>query len=73
MLKISKIEQTCYACPSQWEIDLEDGRHIYVRYRWGTLSFDVDNIEVYSEDIGDGLSGVIGEGEMLRILNEKVK
>jgi len=36
-MKITHIEQTCGACPSQWEITLKNGHMIYVRYRWGCL------------------------------------
>ena len=36
-LKVAQLEMTCGACPSQWEGELEDGRAIYIRYRWGRL------------------------------------
>jgi hypothetical protein len=29
------------ACPSMWEGELSDGRHVYVRYRWGAISIEV--------------------------------
>lgn len=35
--EIGAIHQTCYACPSQWELTLSDGEAGYVRYRWGRL------------------------------------
>lgn len=31
--KVIKVVRTCSACPSQWDIDLECGLEIYVRYR----------------------------------------
>ena len=34
---IVMLEQTCGACPSQWEGQLADGRALYVRYRHGYL------------------------------------
>jgi hypothetical protein len=40
-MKLTSIEQTCLACPSQWEGKLKSGRMIYVRYRWGTLNICV--------------------------------
>ena len=40
-LKVVKLEKTCRACPAQWEGKLEDGRMIYIRYRWGRLSIRV--------------------------------
>jgi hypothetical protein len=36
--RLKTITQTCFACPSQWEGETEDGRPIYIRYRWGCLS-----------------------------------
>ena len=32
------LEQTCGACPSQWEGKLADGRGIYIRFRYGRLT-----------------------------------
>ena len=39
--KIILLEQTLWACPCQWEATLDDGRMIYVRYRWGYLTANV--------------------------------
>ncbi len=58
---ITSIEQTCFACPSQWEIELEDGRCIYARNRHGVLTAEISREP--SEDIQDALNGPI-------ILNE---
>ncbi len=35
------LEKTCFACPAQWEGELEDGRALYARYRGGGLSVGV--------------------------------
>jgi hypothetical protein len=63
------MKQTCSACPSQWEGELEDGRALYVRYRWGELSAGVgEDIgaavkngraeeTLFFEHVGDGLDG----------------
>lgn len=37
MIKVTKLIRTCSACPSQWEGETEDGRYLYIRYRWGRL------------------------------------
>lgn len=68
-LKSNSIDQTCPACPSQWEAETIDGRFVYVRYRWGTLRVDVsdsrddwsngDRDEHYRESFGDPLDGAI--------------
>lgn len=36
-MKLTELTMTCGACPAQWEGKLEDGRHVYARYRHGWL------------------------------------
>jgi hypothetical protein len=38
---VKTLLRTGLACPSMWEGELSDGRHVYVRYRGGTLSIEV--------------------------------
>lgn len=38
LLRGASVEQTCGACPAQWEGTLADGRLVYVRYRHGWLA-----------------------------------
>lgn len=69
-MKIASIERTCYACPSQWEGKTECGKEIYVRYRHGDLSVDLDNKEVLyaylpGHDYGGGL---MDDEEMFKYL-----
>ena len=71
MLKVVKLIQTCYACPSQWEGTLDDGRMIYIRFRWGNLTISVSPTPttdvydavggevIYSKRTSDGLDGVM--------------
>lgn len=68
-MKLIKLECTCEACPTQYDGKLDDGRMIYVRYRWGYLSIriskdETDDIfhavrgeEIYGICIGNGLDG----------------
>ena len=35
LLKVVYSVRTCIACPSQWDIYVEDGRQLYARYRHG--------------------------------------
>jgi hypothetical protein len=37
VITVTEVRQTCGSCPSQWEGRTDDGRHVYVRYRWGWL------------------------------------
>ena len=69
MITVTKLTQTCEACPSQWEGYTDDDRAVYIRYRWGYLSVSVSEpgdldvmhavsgTEVFGRDIGGGLSG----------------
>lgn len=36
-MKLSNLQRTCIACPSAWEGETEDGREVYIRYRYGQL------------------------------------
>jgi hypothetical protein len=36
-----KIKRTCEACPSQVEIERDDGEFVYARYRHGLFAFGV--------------------------------
>lgn len=40
-MKAVEFSRTCFACPSQWEGELDDGRRLYVRYRHSWLNVGV--------------------------------
>lgn len=75
-MKLISLEKTCWACPAQWEGQLEDGRYVYIRYRWGhlqvgygnTIDEAIDNRD-YGQKIGDGFDGYLETPEMIKILN----
>lgn len=51
MVNVISCQRTCIACPSQWEGVCSDGRHIYIRFRWGTLTFGLgDTIDLAVDD-----------------------
>lgn len=73
MLLIVKLKQTCHACPSQWEGKTDNGKDVYIRYRWGILRVDLNGSEIFCEDIaGDGLDGVLSTEELKTVLMGKV-
>jgi hypothetical protein len=37
-VRIRNLIQTGTACPSQWDAESEDGRPVYIRYRYGVLT-----------------------------------
>lgn len=69
-------------CPAIYEGKLEDGRMIYVRYRWGYFSIRVSDTatnnaneamtgeEVYGEAIGGDFDGAMDESEVLDYLKK---
>lgn len=72
LIKIKTIEQTCFACPSQWDIMTEDGQYIYARFRWGYLSVKINpwtpNEKILFEwQDTDGLNGVMDSEELQQL------
>jgi hypothetical protein len=67
---VKRLEQTCNACPSQWEGETEGGLGIYIRYRWGVLSCTINDERVYHEDHGGQFQGLMDTEEMKRHLKE---
>ena len=60
---IREIEQTCFACPSQWEGTTHGGEPVYVRLRHGYLYIEVAGETVY-EDHPRGFDGVMSYAEL---------
>lgn len=65
ILVVNKLTRTCYACPSQWEGTLVNGQTIYIRYRHGHFSINVDDINVYSKTINQMADGFLTNEELL--------
>lgn len=80
-MRLKSLKQTCEACPSQWEGKLSDGRKVYIRYRWGTLTVHVGETKAMSiEDtvatfpiasiiMGSAMDGYLKEEDMLEMLS----
>lgn len=64
-IRITKLVQTCGACPAQWDAWDEDGTYYYIRYRSGWLSVARSKGQtggedlLFGEQIGDDLDGWI--------------
>lgn len=76
---VASLEQTCSACPSQWEGQLDDGRWMYARYRGGYLSIRLgDSLDeaisargpdaLFESQCGDCLDGFMETDELRRHL-----
>lgn len=59
---VVELKQTCSACPSQWEGSTDDGRCVYIRYRWGTLEVGIGETK---GDAIDSRVDVCGHGGSL--------
>lgn len=71
-----RFEQTCIACPEQYDVFDGDKIVAYIRLRWGHLSVTCPDVHgtdvVYSADIGDsGWDGCF-EDEAQRSLHLKL-
>ena len=75
VVKVSSIRKTCYACPAQWEGLTDDGRHVYVRYRWGWLTVQVASAPgkgidylrgpfLVEQRLGDDLDGTLSYDDL---------
>ncbi|MFI8462038.1 hypothetical protein [Kitasatospora sp. NPDC085464] len=58
---------TTYAAPTQVEGTTADGQAVYLRFRWGHVTVDVDGVRVVSEQISDDLDGVMTAQAALRL------
>lgn len=72
MRVITKLIQTCEACPSQWDAWLVDGTYLYIRYRWGVLSWSFnDSDDRDSIRLDDDMAGVLSTEDMLSVLRNE--
>lgn len=82
IINIKYLLKTCMACPAQWEGETKDGKPIYIRYRWGYLSFRLGekgqtNVcgykELFGRQLGDDLDGSLETNKMLKIIKSIAK
>jgi hypothetical protein len=85
MIVVKEIEQTCEACPSQWEGYSDDGRSIYVRYRWGFLSVRIGSPgdksefagvrgkEILHKKLGDSYHGFLSYEDLVKAASEIIQ
>ena len=84
MIKIKKITNICYACPSQWEGYTFDDEPIYIRYRWGHLSVRIGikekgiesavlGKEIFFDNFGDEYDGFMDYERLKNSLSEIIE
>lgn len=64
-IKLDRLVQTCDACPSQWEGEV-NGHAIYIRLRHGAFRVDIDGQSVF-HDSPRGYDGAMSTDEMLQL------
>lgn len=82
MIVIKKLLSYGGACPYQLEAETSDGKWLYIRYRWGTLSYVVaDSYEswmkgpydyTYREKIGSEYDGYASHDLIFPYLKDKI-
>ena len=80
MIDVVELEQTCRACPAQWEGRTADGRHVYVRYRFGWLQVgvgatleDAIDDETITLKLGDGMDGFLTYSQLIAATQDQVR
>lgn len=58
-LIITELRCVCGACPLAYEGKTDDGREVYIRYRWGTVRLDLDGETLVRRQVGDELDGTM--------------
>lgn len=64
MIVLTRVVETCSACPSQWDAWDAAGNYYYLRYRWGIGTVERTDTHGDTEGVtrflhGDGFAGVI--------------
>lgn len=74
-ITLTEFRMTCSACPSQWEGKTDKGKRVYVRYRFGYLSFSVNNgdesqrvldyEEIFGKNLGNEFDGLLSTQDLM--------
>jgi len=51
-------------CPTQWDGETDNGEKVYIRYRWGVLTVDLNGEEVFSVKAGEEFDGIMSDEDM---------
>lgn len=74
--RVTELTQTCESCPAQWQGRTDDGKFVYIRYRWGKLECGVADTlhdavlgRTHIASLGDEYDGYIDEAQMTAALS----
>jgi len=62
---LAELAMTCMVCPAQWEGKTTGGREVYIRYRHGRFTVDLNGFRYYSAKLGDDSASDMTTEEML--------
>jgi hypothetical protein len=65
----SSIVETCDGFPSQWNAKTIDNRDVYIRYRHGFLSIDINDVE-YFHHYTKREGGIMSKQVMIKLLKK---
>lgn len=72
------MECTCGGCPTVFDLETDEGKQYYLRYRWGYIALKIDagiplngNPEIAGEQLDDEWAGVISREEAIRWLEKQ--
>ena len=78
---IVSLKQTSDACPSQWEGVTDEGKTVYIRYRFGGLTVQVGldlglavvSEPIFSIGIGHSMEGIMSKEDMLKLTKSVIR
>lgn len=73
MIRVTELRQTGYEFPTQWDGWTDGGDSVYIRYRNGYLSVDVNNDQVFGKQVGGAFDGVISLRTMRQYLPPSIQ
>jgi len=59
------------SCPAQWSGHDENGRDVYVRYRWGRLAVEIGSITLFRDEIGPPGDGYLDDSGLVYFLGKR--
>lgn len=73
MIKLTRVVQTCWGCPSQWDAWDSEGTYYYLRFRFGHGTVSIgdhnDPVQIREFSDGDDMAGVIDLETFARLAN----
>lgn len=68
MKTITKVVKSCDACPSQWDLTMEDGSSLYARFRHGWFYIGQPGEPVWEHRPKDGSDGYMNTSDMIKLI-----